>query len=357
MKTVCLNMIVKDESSVILRCLSSVRTMIDYWVIVDTGSTDGTQKMIRDALNDIPGELFEQPWVNFARNRNDALALARHKADYILFIDADERLDYTAFDKNQLTLDFFVAEVRDRATSYLRVLLVRDHPGWIWKGVIHESIWNDQEMRGEILKGVVNESNFMDGCRANDPEKYLKDIEILKRAIGENSSDLRNYFYLGQSYIGANDYSSAYLTFEKRAALDGDPEDVFWSLYMIGLLQQTLKKPSGIFIPSYCRAFLSNHSRSEPLFRIAAFFFDCEAYLLGYLVTKFALQLPSLNFFIRIEKEVYDYELSFLMAHCAFFLGKHEESRVIFNELLLNEALPPDRRSVIEGIFSSPGKV
>jgi glycosyltransferase involved in cell wall biosynthesis len=43
-KSVCLNMIVKNESKVIERCLRSVKGCIDYWVIVDTGSTDDTQK-------------------------------------------------------------------------------------------------------------------------------------------------------------------------------------------------------------------------------------------------------------------------------------------------------------------------
>lgn len=56
-------MIVKDESAVIERSLRSVRGLIDYWVICDTGSTDGTQALIRAALEGIPGELHEREWV------------------------------------------------------------------------------------------------------------------------------------------------------------------------------------------------------------------------------------------------------------------------------------------------------
>ncbi|MEN9654269.1 MAG: hypothetical protein RL235_381, partial [Chlamydiota bacterium] len=71
--TICLNMIVKDESRVILRCLESVRPLIDSWVIVDTGSTDTTKQIITEYLSNIPGELHERAWQNFAASRNEAL--------------------------------------------------------------------------------------------------------------------------------------------------------------------------------------------------------------------------------------------------------------------------------------------
>ena len=94
-KTICWNAIVKNESAIIERCMSSMVDQIDYWVVVDTGSTDGTQQIIKDfmAKHKIPGELFERPWVNFSHNRSEALELAENKADYIFLCDADMTLE------------------------------------------------------------------------------------------------------------------------------------------------------------------------------------------------------------------------------------------------------------------------
>lgn len=77
--SICLCMIVKNEAEVIERCLASVADLVDTWVISDTGSTDGTQQLIRSALDGIPGELHEEPWVDFGHNRTANIKRARAK--------------------------------------------------------------------------------------------------------------------------------------------------------------------------------------------------------------------------------------------------------------------------------------
>jgi glycosyltransferase involved in cell wall biosynthesis len=73
--------------------LESVKSIIGYLVIADTGSTDGTQNIIKELLRDIPGELYERPRVDFSHNRNEALHYALGKSDYLVFIDADDYFD------------------------------------------------------------------------------------------------------------------------------------------------------------------------------------------------------------------------------------------------------------------------
>ena len=75
----------------IVRCLESVKPWIHSWVIVDTGSTDGTQDLVRETLQGLPGALFQRPWRDFGSNRSEAIRLAGSRADYLLFLDADEQ--------------------------------------------------------------------------------------------------------------------------------------------------------------------------------------------------------------------------------------------------------------------------
>jgi len=74
MKTVGLCMIVKNEAQTILRALDSVRTFVDYVLVEDTGSTDGTQTIIRDYLraHGLPGEV--------STSRGGTLAQSFHRA-------------------------------------------------------------------------------------------------------------------------------------------------------------------------------------------------------------------------------------------------------------------------------------
>lgn len=93
-KTLCLNMIVKNEASIIIKSLESVKDYIDYWVICDMGSTDNTTQLIKEFFEkyNISGELYYTPWKDFGYNCTVALKLARGKSDYILLMDADMSL-------------------------------------------------------------------------------------------------------------------------------------------------------------------------------------------------------------------------------------------------------------------------
>jgi glycosyltransferase involved in cell wall biosynthesis len=91
MPTLALSMIVRDAERDLAACLESARGAVDEIVIADTGSTDKTIELARS----LGARVFSIPWENdFARARN--LSLAEVTADWVLSMDADERLDPAA---------------------------------------------------------------------------------------------------------------------------------------------------------------------------------------------------------------------------------------------------------------------
>lgn len=78
-------LLAKDERHRLPETLASI-AWADEVVVVDTGSTDGTQELARGA----GARVVEIPWEGYVASRNRALREVRH--DWVLFLDADERV-------------------------------------------------------------------------------------------------------------------------------------------------------------------------------------------------------------------------------------------------------------------------
>jgi hypothetical protein len=62
--------------------------LVDRWTVLDTGSTDGTQEVVRRVLGQAKrGQLFEEPFVNFRDSRNRCLDLAGTSCKYNIMLD------------------------------------------------------------------------------------------------------------------------------------------------------------------------------------------------------------------------------------------------------------------------------
>ncbi len=349
-KTVCLNMIVKNEARVVERCLSSIKHMIDYWVISDTGSTDGTQEIIRLCLKDLPGELMERPWVDFSHNRNEVLCQSKDKGDFLLFIDADEWLDFSpTFKMPDFSKDCYVASVRvSNGSVYQRVLLINNHIPWEWKGVLHEDICPVQINGYEFLQGVINVSNTADGFRSKNPQKYQKDAAVLKAALDKDPNNCRYAYYLAQSYEEGQDYELALNMFERRSQMKGGwEEEVFYSYYKIAHLQKLLNYPSHVFIDSFCQAYHSRPSRAEPLFHLTSHYLEEKNYLHAYLVSRYAITIPRCTDCMLVEHPIYDYGMLMQFAESAVQVGQFREAYEAYQRLLVNAKVPDEMKKWI----------
>ncbi len=335
-KSICLNMIVKNEKSIIERCLNSVKKIIDYWVIVDTGSTDGTQQIIKNCLRNIPGELHEEPWVDFAYNRNRALSLAHRKGDYLFFIDADEYLEFSdAFILPELNKDaYYFATRLPNNVQFYRMLLVNNHLKWLWDGVLHETLYSAKAGRScAVMQNVINAAESDDGYRNSDPQKYHKDAMALEKELQKAPNNSRNVFFLAQSYFQAHEYDLALNNYKKRTAMGGFDEEIYFSFYMAGYLQEKLDMPPDHFIGSYQQAMAIRPLRAEPYYRIAAYYYRVENYDIAYGLLEQAFLFPIPSDSLNIERNIYDFGLATLLIDCANRLKKTERAKTIFTGL------------------------
>jgi len=212
--TICLNMIVKNESHIVKDTLQMLCSKINfsYWVICDTGSTDNTREIIQQFFKDIniPGELHEHKWLNFAHNRTLALNIAFNKTDLLFIFDADDEIHGEIKIPSNLNNDAYLLNFGyATGISYQRVLLVNNRIKWNYQSVIHEYI-NCLMPNPKIvtLEGDYYIVSGRKGSRSSDPNKYLNDAKILEDAYFEAKTK-NDPLYLRYGFYCANSYKDA----------------------------------------------------------------------------------------------------------------------------------------------------
>ena len=346
-QTICLNMIVKDESEVIQRCLESVREVIDYWAIVDTGSKDETKKIIKEYMKGIPGELHESTWKNFAHNRNEALQKAKGKADYILFMDADDVLEFQGdLEFPELTADLYNMWRGSDDFVYLKPQVVKADIPWKWVGVTHEYLGCDTSYSTELLSNVKYVSKDGGASHKDPKKKFLTNVALLIEGLKKEPDNVRYAFYLAESYRDAEEPGKALEWYQKRIAMGGWDEETFWAKFQSALMLQKIGLPSNIVIEALLHAHHYRPHRLEPVYYIAEIFNQEGNHLKAYEYLKSASFIPkpkekdSLFNMTWIEK----YGIPFQFSICSYYLGHYEESIKYCDQLLQIEELPLEWR-------------
>ena len=212
--TICLNMIVKNESHIITQTLENICNYIDFdaYFISDTGSTDNTMELIRAFFKkrDIPGHIEQVEWRDFGFNRTLALQMAFNKTDYIFIFDADDSIHGDFRMPNILTHDAYQVKF-GQSFVYLRTLIVNNRKRWRFIGVLHEYITCvDKEESSYGITGNYYIDSGRTGSRSQDPNKYIKDAAVLERGFneelcagGDRGLAERYAFYCAQSWMDA----------------------------------------------------------------------------------------------------------------------------------------------------------
>ena len=183
--------------------------------MVDTGSTDRTVDIARS--HDVV--LLHRPWRDdFAWARNEGLAAA--SGDWILYIDADERLSVPAgsqLNSGLSTPQAIAARVlfhpRVNSTPFREYRLFRNDPRIRFHGAMHETMVPDLQ-RLEHDGGVIIDSDATIehlGYEGDQSQKHARNLPLLRAAIAANSDRLYYWHHLAATLadIGRDDEALA----------------------------------------------------------------------------------------------------------------------------------------------------
>lgn len=342
---VCLNMIVKDETPVLPRLLQSVAALVDHYVIVDTGSSDGTPELIRSWMDQrgIPGEVHCHDWVDFAFNRNQALeyAVSGVRFSHALFIDADEELvcDGPALLRALSPGTSYRVEKRVGVVRYrLPALVDIRNTRWEWQGVVHEAlVCPDGMPETVLLDDAWIRCHVGEGSRSrglSEEQKYLADAALLAAEWQRNPADARTCFYLAQSYHHAGHHQRAHETYRHRAAMNGWIEETFIARLRAGLLAEQLGEVPGMVLDALLQAHELCPARAEPLYELARYCRLHKRFAQAYLFASAGegMTVPEDGLFV--DTEVYDWRLQDELAVAAYWTGRYDQCAELCGGLL-----------------------
>ncbi len=346
---ICINMIVKNESKIIERCLKTVKDISDYIVITDTGSSDNTIELIENFIkeNNKKGKVYTHEWKNFGYNRSNSINNAKDYLTeigedlskiYLFFIDADMKIIIKPeFEKNSLNkFDFFQLLQKNNSIEYYNTRLCRADINIKCVGVTHEYYDVPSGSASEKLNTIYID-DIGDGGSKND--KYERDIKLLLKGIEDEPTNARYLFYLAQSYNCVNQYEKSIEYYKKRINAGGWREEVFYSHYQIGNMYKDNLNNWEKALYHYLQSFQkSEGKRAEPLLKIVEYYKDLREYHTAILFLEKMFKIPYpkddllfINYHANTYKSYYEYSI------IAYYLGLKKEGLLACQYLLLTK--------------------
>jgi glycosyltransferase involved in cell wall biosynthesis len=214
-------MIVRDEADNIAACLQSVIPYVDEMIVVDTGSLDDTSKI----ATELGAKVYHYEWRNdFAAARNYSLKQA--SGDWILYLDADERLESGSGPELRrllsdpdcdgyflLELNHFTENWEQDFAPHITPRLFRNRPEHRFTGRIHEML--DPKIFEEKIQRIkqayqirLHHYGYMIH-NSKLPQKISRNLDLLMKEIALHPDDPFINFNLGTEYFRMQKFAEA----------------------------------------------------------------------------------------------------------------------------------------------------
>jgi tetratricopeptide (TPR) repeat protein len=338
-------MIVKNGSTTIRNVLNSVKDSIDSWSILDTGSSDGTQEIIKECMKDIPGTLYEESFVDFSSCRNKIMSLAGKKCKYVLMLDDSheftgiKNLRDVLENSNIRSYSIPVYNKNNNLVYQSRIVL-RTTANLKYTHKIRECIYDKNKATKtdkEVYILDIEDSIHME--RSN--KRVKNDTKILLEEHKKNTMDLRPIYHLikiSQDSSDKEKYCDIFLNALRKNLNKNKNKEIniheLYECYLeIARIYTDLNKPWKEIEIFYSRAYQTCQFRAEPLYMIACYYFKEGNFdYAGELLSKiFQYPVPDIEY--KIDHTVYKFEIPFLYANVLLKKGMKKEAISLLQEL------------------------
>lgn len=216
--------IMKNEISHVEPWLNNVRGFAQEIIVVDTGSTDGTNEFL---VKQPDVKLINYEWQHdFAQAKN--MALQEATGDWLVFTDADECyyhpkniIEYLRqLDKQYADMDVIFCPIDNiDADSNNEIInsdvvprIIRNHLGIKYMGAVHEQLTKGREPWQDIKYVVADRQLAIRHTGYSTkviPFKYQRNYEILQQVMGKSHKPEMYYGFLSESLLGLAKYQEA----------------------------------------------------------------------------------------------------------------------------------------------------
>lgn len=305
-----IGLIVKNERENLPLCLDSVKDIADIICVIDTGSVDETEEVVRKWAMDHQKTLLFRRYLGASEQNNYGdwfltdWALARNqytedlddKVDFILSMDADDRVQNQDELKKALTLDYDVFGIWNSFSriKYIQHRLWRTKKSYRFKYPIFEYL--------DFPVAKVIDTDVLIKTAAPGPKSTARNLRILEQECKRNPCN-RMLFYYGNSLKESGRFEEAIVTYRRYVA---NPV-TFWDeyirarIYLMRCLRAAGKKAE-----AYKEGFLllSEDQRfSEISMELAYMYVDDKNWDKAASMCYFSLQeMPQTRLFLETDK-------------------------------------------------------
>lgn len=345
--TICLVMAVKNNAATIERCVHSIRGRIDCWLIADTGSTDSTVGLLGSALADIPGEILSLPARTVSEAREQLLASAVGRADYLLWLEPDETIEFTACHSlSDLNLEAYFIDVASPPGAFPQLRLAMDGSSYGLPGRISNT--SDELRQFPRLDRLLIRKNQSDELLGAQIDASL-DIAHIVNAPSDTPDGYQQLLDVAAKHVLHGRWPLALKLYNTvRTEETGDRAARWYAEYQAACLLDKLDFSKELVIEAYLTAHESWPEKIEPLIRIAR---HCR--IAGELDT--ALEIiglaqeqatPNLIYYYEPDAWLIYRDLEQLRIHLA--LGERDQAISTADHMLNGGHLTDSERSLTE---------